>query len=112
MFKKNKPAQDDDWRKLFDGIDVKEVHEYHGEEARRTGIQMIKDAAGGVKTLEEAHTILLGRPTLEAEKNREKTEQVQVRVPHSWRKRIDEVSKAHGMSRSTYLRELIAKAIF
>lgn len=108
MFKR----KEDDWRKLFKNADIVKTEHLEGEEARQFGIQMVKDLAGGVDTIEEAHTILFGRPTLEAAKTREKTEQVQVRVPHSWKQKLDKAAKSSGMSRSNYLREIIAKAIF
>lgn len=108
MFKRH----NDGWREEADFSNREDVTSLKGEEAQRFGIQLIKDAAGDVDTLEEAHMILFGRPTLEAAQTREKTEQVQVRVPHSWRKRLDKAAKLHGMSRSTYLREIIAKSIF
>jgi hypothetical protein len=108
MFKR----KEDDWRKLFKNADIVKVEHLEGEEARQSGIQLVKDLAGGVDTLEEAHQILFGRPTLELSHTREKTEQVQVRIPHSWKRRIDEAAHKAGQTRSVFLRNLIKKEIF
>ncbi|MCI1914271.1 MAG: type II toxin-antitoxin system HicB family antitoxin [Bifidobacteriaceae bacterium] len=107
-----KKMRNTDMHEAFDFSHRENVTALEGDEARRFGSQLIKDAAGGVDTLEEAHTILFGRPTLEKQATREKTEQVQVRIPHSWKRRIDKAAKSKGQTRSVFLRNIIKKEIF
>lgn len=84
-----------------------------GAEAQEFANNLLMEITG-TQSMEEAREIFLGRPTLEREKSKskDKTTQVQLRIPQSWKKRIDVAAKKQGSTRSAYLRDIIRTAIF
>lgn len=84
-----------------------------GEEAQEFANNLLMELTG-TNSMEEAGEIFLGRPTLERQESakRDKTTQVQLRIPQSWKKRIDAAAKKQGSTRSAYLRDIIRTAIF
>ncbi|WP_314688215.1 hypothetical protein [uncultured Bifidobacterium sp.] len=86
--------------------DESQAVESVGDDAQKEMDALLMKASGS-SSVEEAESVLLGRPR--AEEARESTVKLQVRVPISWQREIDRKAGDEHMSRSQYLRHLISE---
>lgn len=82
------------------------VERLSGREAQDFMNQVLMDVAGA-DTLEEANTILVGRPRLGETKGASET--IHCKVTPAWKKTILDDAASQGMSLSDYLRDCLTR---
>lgn len=81
------------------------VERHEGAEAAQFAQHLLMEATG-TNNIGSAKAMLLGRPTIEEQ--REKSSLIQFRVPESWKPQIEQDAASQGQSLSEYLRDLVA----
>ena len=91
---------------MTDGDQEGKVERLSGRRAQDCMNQVLMDVAGA-DTLEEANTVLVGRPRLGETKNA--SEVIHCKVTPGWKQTIREDAASQGMSLSDYMRDCLIR---